>query len=389
MVKFPLFLLLLLFVPCNCSTQCQGRPINHVSSEPPPPPTPPRFSNKLFISILTGILLGSITGILCSLLVACVVIRGFIRYISRTPILKGPVIFSPRVDPKTLQSALENDNQILGSSPNGTYFKTTLDNGLVVAVKRLQPLEVETNTKSVKREMQQQLEILASLRHRNLMSLRAYVREPDRFCLVYDYMPAGSLDDAMKRVRENQLELRWELRLRIAVGVVKGLQHLHFGCFPRVFHYNLKPANVMLDSEFEPRLADFGLAKLMPKSDMATTSSGYRAPECFENCRYTDKSDILSFGVILSELLTGRDPTDPLFMEDGPGGHGSVGRWLQHQQESGEAREALDKRIVGQEVEEDEMLMAVRIAVACLSDLPADRPSSDELVAMLTQLHSF
>ncbi|XP_047322739.1 inactive leucine-rich repeat receptor-like protein kinase CORYNE isoform X2 [Impatiens glandulifera] len=393
MVKFSLFILLLLFFPCNCSMQCQGRPINHISSEPPSSPsTPPRFSNKLFTSIILGILLGSITGILCSFFVACVVIRGFVRYISRTPILKGPVIFSPRIDPKTLQSALANDNQILGSSRNGTYFKTTLDNGLVVAVKRLQPLEAETNTKSVKREMQQQLEILASLRHRNLMSLRAYVREPDRFCLVYDYMPAGSLADAMNRVRENELELRWELRLRIAVGIVKGLQHLHFGCVPRVFHYNLKPANVMLDSEFEPRLADFGLAKLMPKMDIATTmSSGYRAPECFQNCRYTDKSDVMSFGVILSVLLTGRDPMDPFFIEESSSGsgHGSIGRWLQHQQEAGEAKEVLDKRIIGEEVEEDEMLMAVRIAVACLSDLPADRPSSDELVAMLTQLHSF
>lgn len=102
---------------------------------------------------------------------------------------------------------------------------------------------------------------------------------------------------------------------------------------------------------------------------------------------YTDKSDIYSFGMILSVLLTGRDPTDPFFGESSSGG--SLGRWLRHLQQAGEPREALDKSILGEEVEEDEMLMAVRIAVVCLSDLPADRPSSEELVPMLTQLHSF
>lgn len=91
--------------------------------------------------------------------------------------------------------------------------------------------------------------------------------------------------------------------------------------------------------------------------------------------------------MILAVLLTGRDPMDPFFEEAGSGG--SLGRWLQHLQQAGEAREALDKCILGQEVEEDEMMMAVRIAIVCVSDSPADRPSSDELVPMLTQLHSF
>ncbi|OMO85013.1 hypothetical protein COLO4_21788 [Corchorus olitorius] len=307
---------------------------------------------------------------------------------NQTPILKGPVIFSPKISAKTLQSALANENQLLGSSSNGKYYKTVLDNGLTVAVKVLEPFEngsPERQSKSVKRRIQQELEVLASLRHRHLMSLRAYVRESDRFSLVYDYMPTGSLEDAMNRVRGNQLQLGWDVRLRIAVGVIKGLQYLHFTCIPQILQYNLKPTNVMLDAEFEPRLADCGLAKLMPNIDRAT--SGYSAPECFQNCRYTDKSDIFSFGMILGVLLTGRDPTDPFFGEAASGG--SLGQWLRHLQQAGEAREALDKSILGEEVEEDEMLMAVRIAVVCLSDLPADRPSSDELVPMLTQLHSF
>ncbi|KAM7484007.1 hypothetical protein LguiA_000016 [Lonicera macranthoides] len=390
------------FCLLNTCVHSQERIITHhisSSSELPPPPSPystpaPKQLQlkdrlqKIMLSILFGVTAGLILALLFGCLVRC-----FLHFINRTPILKGPVVFSPKIAPKTLQAALTNENQLLGSSPTGSYYRTVLDNGLIIAVKRLEPFEngsPETEAQrrsSLKRLIHQDLEILASLRHRNLMSLRAYVRESDRFSLVYDYVPTGSLQDTMNRVRENQLQLSWDMRLRIAVGIVKGLQYLHFTCIPRILHYNLKPSNVMLDAEFEPRLADCGLAKLIPNFDRGAAAAGYNAPECFQNCRYTDKSDVFGFGVILGVLLTGRDPMDPFFGEGASGG--SLGGWLQHLQEAGEAREALDKSILGEELEEDEMLMAVRIAVVCLSDLPADRPSSDELVSMLTQLHSF
>lgn len=141
----------------------------------------------------------------------------------------------------------------------------------------------------------------------------------------------------------------------------------------------------MLDSQFEPRLADCGLAMIIP--NVGRSASGYCAPEYIQNNRYTDKSDVFSFGVILGVLLTGKDPLDHFFGEATSGG--SLGLWLGHLQQAGEASEALDKSILREEVEEDEMLMAIKIAVVCLSDSPADRPSSDELVSMLTQLNSF
>ncbi|KAL2547276.1 Inactive leucine-rich repeat receptor-like protein kinase CORYNE [Forsythia ovata] len=378
----------LLFIFCFniISVQCIEKISKNISSDPPSQSQPPEFKNS-FQRISLSILFGIITGLIFAILVAFL-LRCFIRCISRSPILKGPVVFSPKIPPKTLKSALANEPQLLGSSPNGKYYKTVLDNGLTVAVKQLESFEnvsLEAQSKSAKRRIQLELEILAGLRHRNLMSLRAYIRESDRYSLIYDYAPTGSLEDAMRRVRENQLQLNWELRRRIAVGIVKGLQYLHFTCDPRRLHYNLKPSNVMLDSQFEPRLADCGLAMIIP--NVGRAASGYSAPECFQNDRYTDKSDVFSFGVILGVLLTGRDPLDPLFGEATSGG--SLGLWLGHLQQAGEASEALDKSILGEEIEEDEMLMAVRIAVVCLSDSPADRPSSDELVSMLTQLNSF
>lgn len=266
--------------------ECQDRIVRRVFTEKPL--SPPRAPDlKLgFRRIVLSIVLGGLTGLVGVLLFACLV-RSLVLYLNKTPILKGPVVFSPRISPNTLQAALANENLLLGSSPNGRYYKTALDNGLAVAVKQLEPFDSCSpgpRGKSVKRGIQKELEILAGLRHENLMSLRAYICEQNTFSLVYDYAPCGSLEDVMSRVRENQLELDWDARLRIAVGVIKGLRYLHFTCNPQILHLNLKPTNVMLDREFKPRLADCGLIKLMPNLDRI--KSKYSAPEIFRNSRY-------------------------------------------------------------------------------------------------------
>lgn len=276
----PFVLLLFLFSLHHDTVQCQGRLSKHMSSEPSSSTSEYKDDPR---KIIISIVLGAVTGLIGSVLFAFV-IRCVVRYLNRTPILKGPVIFSPKIASKTLQVALTKENHMLGSSPNGKYYKTVLENGLIIAVKRLTPFESnspESRKKSVKRQIQMELELLASLRHRNLMSLRAYVRENDGFSLVYDYVSTGSLADVMNRVRENELQIGWEARLRIAVGVVKGLQYLHFTCVPQILHFNLKPTNVMLDAEFEPRLADYGLAKLLPNLDRGISVN--IPPECSHN----------------------------------------------------------------------------------------------------------
>lgn len=275
---------LLAFCMNIVSTECVDRLSKNFSGEAPPLGPPLSLKNRLR-RIFLSIALGTVTGLIAALLIS-LLFRHFVKYVNRTPILKGPVLFSPRISVRTLRSALSNNSQFLSSSSTGKYYKTVLDNGLVVAVKRLEPFsDCGARSKGLKRKMLKELEVLARLRHRNLMSLRSYVSESSGYSLVYDYAPNGSLGDAMKRVRENQMELRWESRLRIAVGIVRGLYYLHFSCEPRRLHYNLKPSNVILNSEFEPRLADCGLAAIIP--DFRRAASGYNAPECFhQNCRY-------------------------------------------------------------------------------------------------------
>lgn len=269
-------------------------------SSPPSPAAPPDpgldpDAHRLR-RILLGVIFGSLAGTSFSLLLILSA-RLCLLYANRTPILRGPVVFCPTISPKALQFALSDGTRLVplpGSSSRGGYFRTVLDDGLVVAVKRLEPVPPDAaspappQSNSAKRRVQRELEALARVSHRNVMGLRAYVRDDgERFWVVYDYVPGGSLEDALKRVRAGQLRLGWEARHRIAIGVAKGLRHLHFECNPRILHYDLKPPNVMLDDEFEPKLGDCGLARLLGFNGGAGAqpSSCYTAPECLQSCR--------------------------------------------------------------------------------------------------------
>lgn len=120
-----------------------------------------------------------------------------------------------------------------------------------------------------------------------MMALKAYVREPDCLSLVYDFVPGGSLEDVMKRVRSQQVSLGWDARSRISIGIAKGLRHLHFESNPRILHSNLKPSNVMLDEGFEPILADCGVSRLIAagSGDPELCCGLYAAPECYQSSR--------------------------------------------------------------------------------------------------------
>lgn len=401
-------LLLAVLVPlCASQPPLHSQPLPATQSPAAPlPPPQPRVPHThaggaaRLRRIALGVLLGSLAGFLLSL-AFLYAIRVAVLHAGDAPaVARGPVSFTPQISPKSLQCALPSARP-LARGPRGTYHKLDLDGDLTVAVKVLDlaaasraeaspsPSRPASGSKSDMRRVQRQLELLARVRHLNVMGLKAYVRDADRLSLVYDFVPGGSLEDVMKRVRSQQVSLNWDTRNRIAAGVAKGLRHLHFECNPRILHCNLKPSNVMLEEGFEPVLADCGVARLIDSGspDPELSGSLYAAPECYQSSRYTDKCDVYAFGMILGVLLTGKDPSDPFF--SGESGRGSLARWLRHMQHSGDTKEALDSSIVGEEVDEEEMVMAVRVAIVCLSELPADRPSSDELVAMLAQLHSF
>ncbi|RDX93391.1 putative serine/threonine-protein kinase PBL21, partial [Mucuna pruriens] len=152
--------------------------------------------------------------------------------------------------------------------------------------------------------------------HSNLVKLIGYCTDGDQRLLVYEYMPMGSLEDHLFDPNQDKEPLSWGVRMKIAVGAARGLEYLHCKTDPPVIYRDLKSANILLDNEFNPKLSDFGLAKLGPVGDNTHVSTrvmgtyGYCAPEYAMSGKLTLKSDIYSFGVVLLELITGRRAID-------------------------------------------------------------------------------
>lgn len=354
---------------------------------------------------LAGIALGMATGIISAIL-AVSIYRLVYDYIKR-PKPNKPVIFQRRfIDSKAL-AFLEKEGalealELLGKGGCGEVFKTTLENGKVVAIKRARTMASANNSQGVDATLEQsydltknsaqihaELHTLGQIRHRNLVTLLAYVPKPNAHILIYDFMENGSLHDALMKVWEGSLELTWPMRHKIAVGVAMGLKYLHFDCSPKIIHRDLKPGNILLDHDMEAHIGDFGLAKLMPDNFTHFTSNnlagtvGYIAPEYHQTLRYTAKGDVYSFGVVLVVLLTGKEPTSHLFS----GVYNHMGSWVNEILASGEdsAMAFLDQHLLGHGFE-TQMLLAFKIASFCLNESPSSRPTSNDILKMLNQI---
>lgn len=338
-----------------------------------------------------GLALGLVAGAIAAALLA-VLLRLCVFYMHKAPYLQGPIIFSPNISPKMLLF-LERDEslreaELVGEGGAGRVYKAQLENQTVVAVKSVMVKEDQKGLFG-KKQIQAELETLGCIRHRNLVVLLAYVHRPDCHLLLYEYMSNGSLYRALQKVNAGELELPWPIRHRIAVGTSQGLSYLHFQSSPRIVHRDLKPSNILLDDNFVAHVSDFGLAKVIPGADTHVSTGvagtvGYIAPEYSQTCRFTDKSDVYSFGVVLSVLLTGKDPTDQFF-HTVPGG--SIGSWLHDLLQKGEGADAIDPRLKTEDnAFEEEILLAMKIAVFCTNVNPNDRPSSKEVLIMLKQI---
>ncbi|OIT06379.1 PREDICTED: proline-rich receptor-like protein kinase PERK5 [Nicotiana attenuata] len=198
---------------------------------------------------------------------------------------------------------------ILGQGGFGYVHKGVLANGRVVAVKSL-----KSGSGQGEREFQAEVEIISRVHHRHLVSLVGYCIADSQRMLVYEYVPNKTLDFHLHGKGHHVMD--WATRLKIALGSAKGLAYLHEDCHPKIIHRDIKAANILLEDNFEAKVADFGLAKL--SSDNFTHIStrvmgtfGYLAPEYASSGKLTDKSDVFSFGVVLLELITGKKPVDP------------------------------------------------------------------------------
>uniref|UniRef100_A0ACD5ULU1 Uncharacterized protein n=2 Tax=Avena sativa TaxID=4498 RepID=A0ACD5ULU1_AVESA len=284
-------------------------------------------------------------------------------------------------DLSTLRAATDNfaESNKLGEGGFGAVYKGVLSEGQEIAVKRLS----QTSTQGIE-ELKTELVLVAKLQHKNLVRLVGVCLEGQEKLLVYEYMPNRSLDTVLFD-SEKRRDLDWGKRVRIVNGVARGLQYLHEDSQLRIVHRDLKASNVLLDSDCNPKISDFGLAKLFGwDQSQAVTSHiagtyGYMAPEYAMRGQYSVKSDAFSFGVLLLEIVTGRKNSS---FADSEQSIDLLSLVWEHWT-TGTVEELADPSLGGRSPG-GQMLKLVNIGLLCVQDNPADRPAMSAVNVMLS-----
>ncbi|XP_062086908.1 L-type lectin-domain containing receptor kinase IX.1-like [Humulus lupulus] len=260
----------------------------------------------------------------------------------------------------------------------GVYKGFLIESNTEVAVKK-----VSKGSKQGKKEYVSEVKIISRLRHRNLVQLIGWCHKGDELLLVYEYLPNGSLDT---HIFGGKLILPWEIRHKIALGLASSLLYLHEEWEQCVVHRDIKSSNVMLDSNFNAKLGDFGLARLVDhEMGLDTTvvagTRGYLAPECFTTSKASKESDVYSFGVVALEICCGRrsvvlneeDPKKVVLVE-----------WVWELYGRGRLVEAVDKGLVSMEYCNDrEMECVMIVGLWCCHPDPTCRPSIKQVMSVL------
>ncbi|KAB2004849.1 hypothetical protein ES319_D11G228800v1 [Gossypium barbadense] len=276
-----------------------------------------------------------------------------------------------------LASATNNfsEQRKLGEGGFGAVYRGYLnDLDVEVAVKR-----ISSWSKQRRKEYVTEVKVISQLRHRNLVQLIGWCHDKNDFILVYEFMPNGSLDSHLFGRRS---PLTWSVRYRISLGLASALLYLHEEWEQCVVHRDIKSSNVMLDSGFNVKLGDFGLAKLMdhelgPKTTGLAGTLGYLAPEYISTGRASKESDVYSFGVVLLEIATGRKSVDPGRKSD----MGLV-EWIWGLYGTGELILAIDDKL-GKEFDEKQVESLMIVGLWCAHPDCNSRPSIRQAIQVL------
>ncbi|RVW52297.1 Rust resistance kinase Lr10 [Vitis vinifera] len=283
-----------------------------------------------------------------------------------------------RFTAQQLCSFTANYSTTLGSGGFGVVYKGLFLNGVKIAVKVLN----RSPDRQAGEQFMAEVGTIGRTYHMNLVRLYGFCHDQFMSALVYEYLENGSLD---KYLFSEAREIEWEKLHHIAVGTAKGIAYLHEECVQRIIHYDIKPGNVLLDANFFPKVADFGLAKLCNRDNTHLTVSGYRgtpgysAPEfLLKNHPITHKCDVYSFGMLLFEIV-GRRRNAKL------GSNESMDWFPKHVWEEYEKGD-LAAMTVACGIEEKNREKAERmsmVALWCVQDSPDSRPLMSAVVKML------
>ncbi|KAK1315399.1 inactive leucine-rich repeat receptor-like protein kinase [Acorus calamus] len=273
-------------------------------------------------------------------------------------------------------------DNIIGVGRTGSIYKAALPDGSFLTVKRLQ------DTRHSEKLFVSEMSTLGSVRHNNLVPLLGYCVAKKERLLVYKHMPNGNLYDRLHGVEADHNKMDWPLRLRIGIGAARGLAWLHHNCNPRILHRNISSKCILLDQDYEPKISDFGLARLMNPVDTHLSTFvngefgdlGYVAPEYARTLVATPKGDVYSFGTVLLELVTGQRPAQ---VSSAPESfNGSLVEWIIYLSNASLLQDAIDRSLMGKGYDR-ELLQFLKVACACVLSAAKERPSMFEVLQLL------
>ncbi|CAN1229182.1 Probable receptor-like protein kinase At2g42960 [Linum perenne] len=275
----------------------------------------------------------------------------------------------------TNRFAAEN---VLGEGGYGVVYKGRLINGTEVAVKK-----ILNNLGQAEKEFRVEVEAIGHVRHKNLVRLLGYCMEGVHRMLVYEYVNNGNLEQWLHGGMSHHGILTWEARMKVLLGTAKALAYLHEAIEPKVVHRDIKSSNILIDGDFNCKVSDFGLAKLLDSGESHITTRvmgtfGYVAPEYANTGMLNEKSDVYSFGVLLLEAVTGRDPVD----YGRPANEVNLVEWLKMMVGTKRADEVVDPNL---EVKPPtrSLKRALLVALRCVDPDSEKRPKMSQVARML------
>ncbi|XP_059064995.1 probable LRR receptor-like serine/threonine-protein kinase At5g48740 [Cryptomeria japonica] len=291
-----------------------------------------------------------------------------------------------------MRMATENFTNKIGQGSFGTVFLGKLQDGKQIAVKVLSVF-----SKHGIDQFLNEVDLLSKINHKKLVSFLGYCicNESRDLMLVFEYMSGGSLSDNLYDPEAPKYaHLDWKTRLKIALDAVQGLEYLHVGCTPKIIHRDIKTSNILLDSNLNGKLADFGLSRVTGNDETSQINTaikgtpGYLDPMYYKTHMLTDKSDVYSFGVVLLELTCGRKPIDVKVSTEKILLTEWAASYAGEDKDEANIEEIVDKRL-GKRYSMKSIIHLTNLAWRCIASEPSGRPSISEVVAEIKEAVTF
>ncbi|XP_009109107.2 cysteine-rich receptor-like protein kinase 10 isoform X3 [Brassica rapa] len=378
------------FVVPSCSSRYELYLFYNESAttKPPPPPevsTPPRPAGKGGKStvLVVAIVVAIIVVVLLFIAGYCFLAKVAKKAYPKSNAFDDNITTadSLQIDYRSIQTATADfsEGNMIGQGGFGEVYKGTLLDGTEIAVKKLSKSSGQGES-----EFKNEVVLVAKLQHRNLVKLLGFCLQGEERVLVYEYVPNKSLDYVLFDPAK-QGQLHWTRRYNIISGVARGILYLHQDSRLTIIHRDLKASNILLDTDMNPKIADFGMARIFgldqtqQNTNRIVGTYGYMSPEYAMHGQYSMKSDVYSFGVLVLEIISGKqnssfNPTDGI--------HNFVS-YAWRLWTNGAPLDLVDPVIVDN-CQRSEVVRCIHISLLCVQEDPVDRPTLSNIILMLT-----